>query len=88
MGLRLRALNQLARELLLAQASDWAFILKSQTHTGYAYRRPRDHMSRFTRLDDSVRRDTVDEGWLSDVESTDNLFPFLDYRVYAPANGS
>jgi len=87
-GLRRRALNQMARELLLAQSSDWAFILKSQTHTGYAYRRMRDHMSCFTRLDDSVRRDTVDEGWLSDVESTDNLFPFLDYRVYAPANGS
>ncbi|MBI3322596.1 MAG: DUF1957 domain-containing protein [Candidatus Omnitrophica bacterium] len=82
-GLRRRALNQMARELLLAQSSDWAFILKSQTHTGYAYRRMRDHMSRFTHLDDSVRRDTVDEGWLSEVESTDNLFPFLDYRVYA-----
>ena len=87
-GLRRRALNQMARELLLAQSSDWAFILKTQTHTAYAYRRLRDHLARFTHLDESDQRDTLDEGWLSDVESTDNLFPFLDYRVYAPADST
>ena len=82
-GVHRRALNQMARELLLAQSSDWAFIMKTQTHTGYAYRRTRDHLARFTRLYDSVRQDAIDEPWLADVESTDNLFPFLDYRVYA-----
>ena len=78
-----RALNQMGRELCLAQSSDWAFILKTQTHTGYAYRRLHDHMARFTRLDDSLRQRRIDEGWLSELESKDNLFPFLDYRVYA-----
>ena len=82
-GVHRRALNQMARELLLAQSSDWAFIMKTQTHTGYAYRRTRDHLARFTRLYDSVRQGAIDEPWLADVESTDNLFPFLDYRVYA-----
>ena len=78
-----RALNQMARELLLAQSSDWAFILKTQTHTAYAYRRFRDHLARFSALDDAVSRRAIDEAWLAQREATDNLFSFLDYRVYS-----
>ena len=81
--LTLRALNQMARELLLAQSSDWAFILKTQTHTAYAYRRFRDHLARFTALDDALRLQAIDEPWLAEREVTDNLFPFLDYHIYA-----
>jgi len=87
-GLRRRALNQLARELLLAQASDWAFILKGQTHTAYAYRRLHDHLSRFTHLYEAITRNAIDESWLAELEATDSLFPFLDYRIYAPSNGA
>ena len=82
-SLRRRLLNQMARELLLAQSSDWAFILKTQTHTAYAYRRLHDHMARFSALDDAVRMGSVDESWLAGVEARDHVFPFLDYRVYA-----
>src|SRR5262245_58884553 len=35
-GLIGRALNQAARELLLAQSSDWAFIMKTATAVKYA----------------------------------------------------
>jgi len=82
-ALRARALNQMARELLLAQSSDWAFILKTQTHTAYAYRRIQDHLARFTWLYDTLQRREIDESRLSAFEAKDNLFPFLDYRVYA-----
>jgi len=81
--LEARALNQLARELLLAQSSDWAFILKTQTHTTYAYRRLHDHLGRFSQLYDAVSQRRVDGDWLAGLEAKDNLFPFLDYRVYA-----
>ncbi len=83
--LRQRLLNQMARELLLAQASDWAFILKTQTHTAYAYRRLHSHLARFNHLYEAVRQPQPDEAVLSKLEATDNLFPFLDYRVYATA---
>jgi 1,4-alpha-glucan branching enzyme len=82
-GLRARALNQMARELLLAQSSDWAFILKTQTHTAYAYRRLQAHLARFLSLEDDVASGRLDEGRLADLEAKDNLFPFVDYRVYA-----
>lgn len=83
-GLRRRVLNQMAREVLLAQSSDWAFILKTQTHTAYAYRRLHDHVARFTHLYDALRPGQIDEGWLAGVESKDLVFPAIDYRVYAP----
>jgi len=81
--LRERILNQMGRELCLAQASDWAFILKTQTHTAYAYRRLHEHLGRFTRLYEALWPGRLDESWLAEVEARDNLFPFLDYRVYA-----
>jgi 1,4-alpha-glucan branching enzyme len=80
-----RALNQAARELLLAQSSDWAFIMKTGTMVDYAVRRTREHLLRFSRLYEQVKENRIDVGWLSMVESRDNLFPEIDYRVYRPA---
>jgi 1,4-alpha-glucan branching enzyme len=80
-----RALNQAARELLLAQSSDWAFIMKTGTMVDYAIRRTREHVMRFTRLHDQIRAGRIDETWLDRVESRDNIFPELDYRTYSPA---
>jgi 1,4-alpha-glucan branching enzyme len=86
-GVRLRALNQMARELLLAQSSDWAFIMKTGTMVEYAVRRTKEHVLRLFRLDDQIRNNRVDEGWLSFVEGRDNLFPDIDYRIYRPEDG-
>lgn len=77
-----RALNQLARELLLAQSSDWAFIMKSGTAVTYAVDRVKSHLSRFRRLAREIAAGQIDAAWLADVESRDNLFPEIDYRVY------
>ncbi|HNC43724.1 MAG TPA: DUF1957 domain-containing protein, partial [Acidobacteriota bacterium] len=81
-GLNLRALNQAARELLLAQSSDWAFIITNQTMVAYAVKRFRDHIHRFTKLYEFFTTDTIEEEWLAEVESRDNIFPEIDYRVY------
>jgi 1,4-alpha-glucan branching enzyme len=81
-GVTRRALNQAARELLLAQSSDWAFIIKTGTMVDYAVRRTREHLLRFTRLYDQLKAGGIDETWLASVESRDNLFPEIDYRVY------
>ena len=78
-----RALNQAARELLLAQSSDWAFIMKTGTHVSYAADRTVSHLGRFNRLHDEISGGRVDEGWLASVEARDNIFPEVDFRVYA-----
>jgi 1,4-alpha-glucan branching enzyme len=81
-GLLRRALDQALRELLLAQSSDWAFIMGTGTHVNYAVRRTKDHLLRFTRLYEDIKSDSLDEAWLSDIEYKDNIFPEIDYRVH------
>jgi len=81
-GLLKRSLNQALRELLLAQSSDWAFIMGTGTHTSYAIKRTKDHLLRFTRLYEDICASAIDEAWLSDIEYKDNLFPDIDYRVH------
>ncbi len=82
-GLMRRALNQAARELLLAQSSDWAFIMKTGSHVEYAVRRTKEHILRFTKLYEDIKANSIDEGWLSDIESKDNIFTDIDYSVYS-----
>ncbi len=81
--LRRRALNQAARELLLAQSSDWAFQIYQGTTVAYAARRFRAHIRRFNALADDIEGSTIDQTQLADYEARDNIFPELDYRIYA-----
>jgi 1,4-alpha-glucan branching enzyme len=80
-GLVRRALNQAARELLLAESSDWAFIITTATSVQYAKKRFSDHIHRFTRLYEMVKRNEIDEEWLTDVESRDTIFQEIDYTT-------
>ncbi|MDP4094163.1 MAG: DUF1957 domain-containing protein [Bacillota bacterium] len=82
-GIIRAALNQAARELLLAQSSDWAFIIKTGTMVQYAEKRTKDHIGRFTRLYHDIKENNIDTDWLKDIEYRDNIFPDMDYRVYA-----
>ena len=77
-----RVLRQLARELLLAQASDWAFLMKTKTAREYATKRTIDHIARFNRLHDQFAANEVDEKFLADCEWRDNLFPNVNWRYY------
>jgi 1,4-alpha-glucan branching enzyme len=82
-GFTQRALKQAARELLLAQSSDWAFIMKTGTTVPYAVKRTKDHILRFTRLYEMITRGQIDEPWLSSIEWRDNIFPDVNYHYWA-----
>jgi 1,4-alpha-glucan branching enzyme len=77
-----RALNQAARELLLAQSSDWAFQIFQGTTVEYATRRFRSHIRRFDALASDLERNYIDHERLTEIESRDNIFAELDYRIY------
>jgi 1,4-alpha-glucan branching enzyme len=81
--LQSRALKQAARELLLAQSSDWQFIMSTGTTVPYATRRFNEHIVRFTKLYDGLKDGKVDEPFLKQLEAQDNIFPDVDYRLYA-----
>ena len=80
--LQVRALNQAARELLLAQSSDWLFIITNNTMVDYAHRRIKDHIGRFTRLYNELNSGKIDRKFLSEIEEKDCVFPDIDYRIY------
>ena len=79
---RSRALNQACRNVLLAQASDWPFLMKARTSSEYAEKRLRDHLARFCYLEDALLKGGIDEGYLTALETLDNIFPNLDYRQF------
>ncbi|MCL6446930.1 MAG: DUF1957 domain-containing protein [Armatimonadetes bacterium] len=82
-GLEKRALNQAARELLLAQSSDWAFIMHAGTAVGYAGQRFKNHLANFNLLVDQVEKKQVEEELLIRLEQAAGIFPVLDYRIYS-----
>jgi 1,4-alpha-glucan branching enzyme len=72
-------LHQAGRELLLAQSSDWSFILRAGTTTQLARERIEKHLDRFWRLIDAIENDTeLSQIWLDGVQQEDSLFPQLD----------
>lgn len=81
--LQTRALNQAARELLLAQASDWAFIMKTGTMVEYAVKRTREHLWAFHLLFADLMEGDIDANWLAGREDHWRIFPEIDFRVYA-----
>ena len=77
-----RALNQCARELLLAQSSDWAFLISTGTAVDYSSKRTANHVGRFLALHDQILGNRLDMSYVAALEGYDNIFPFVDYRVY------
>jgi len=73
-ALRYRAINQAARELLLAESSDWPFIMKAGTMVAYAQKRLKQHLNRFYKLYHDLEKNFIDENWLKVIESRDNIF--------------
>ncbi|MEG6616484.1 1,4-alpha-glucan branching protein domain-containing protein [Peptococcaceae bacterium 1198_IL3148] len=82
-GLYYRGLNQAARELMLAQASDWAFIMHTGTTVDYAVKRTKQHISNFLQLYQMINHNNIDEGWLANLEYSNNIFPDMDYRSFS-----
>lgn len=82
-SLQERILNQAAREILLAEASDWPFIMYMGTTVSYATKRVKEHISNFNRIYNNFCRNEMDTEWITSIEKKNNLFPFIDYRIFA-----
>ncbi len=81
-GLVQRALNQAARELFLAQSSDWAFIMHTGTMVPYAEKRTREHLLNFLKIYEDLQNHRLSEPWLKEIEGKNNIFPQVDYQVF------
>ncbi|GFZ98128.1 hypothetical protein GCM10008018_50410 [Paenibacillus marchantiophytorum] len=82
-----RALNQAARELMLAQSSDWTFILDAQTVTDYAIHRIESHCANLHHLLhalDSAVADRELAELVIPLEKKSPFLPELHYRLFQP----
>jgi 1,4-alpha-glucan branching enzyme len=77
-------LNQAGRELLLAQSSDWSFILRAGTTTELARERIERHLGRFWQLLGAIDGEVeLPDGWLEAVRAEDALFPLINAADWA-----
>lgn len=82
-----RVLNQAARELMLAQTSDWPALLSAGLADDERAPRWRTYLSRFAQLAEMARRERLSHGdrfLLEQLEELDGPFPNLNYRMFAP----
>ncbi len=75
--------KQMLRELMLAQASDWPFIMRTGTSPAYAHKRVTDHLDRFWTLDAMRDDGRFDERVFAAISQADNIFPECRPEWYA-----
>jgi len=83
LGLEKRILNQMGRELLLAQSSDWPFIMKTGAFSSYAKKRVIEHLQNFYSLYYQLKRRHKNELFLRELEEKNNIFPDISYKVFS-----
>ncbi|MDR2149651.1 MAG: DUF1957 domain-containing protein [Spirochaetaceae bacterium] len=81
-GIKERTLNQAAREILLAQNSDWTKMLHRQEYTDYARRQVTDSLRNFTTIYEALGGSYLNMEWLTELERRHNIFPDINYRVF------
>jgi 1,4-alpha-glucan branching enzyme len=81
--LKVRLLNQLTRELLLAQSSDWAFLMTTNTAREYSVKRTSEHIENFNSLLEGFLSGSIDVPALEMAEQKNLIFEDLDFRVFA-----
>lgn len=83
-----RILTQLARELLLIEASDWPFLITTAAARDYAEARTKEHVATFDRLRTLLARaekgplPADDAAWLASIEARDSPFSTLDLKAW------
>jgi 1,4-alpha-glucan branching enzyme len=82
-----RVLTQAARELMLAQTSDWPALLSAGDTGDERAGRWRTYLARFAQLAELARRGSLDDAdryTLEQLEEQDGPFRSLNYRIFAP----
>ena len=85
-GLKERALNQAAREILLVLASDWSKLLCRQEGADYAKSKIESSLRNFTTIYEALGSNYISTEWLTQLEKRHNIFPNINYRVFRRKN--
>jgi 1,4-alpha-glucan branching enzyme len=81
-GIKEHALNQAAREIIIAQSSDWPSMLYNQDSTEYARNQAENALRNFTTIYEALGSNYISTEWLTTLERHHNIFPNINYRVF------
>ncbi|MDR0662776.1 MAG: DUF1957 domain-containing protein [Spirochaetaceae bacterium] len=87
-GIKERALNQAAREILLALSCDWQRLISTQNNTSlpkwknYAESALESHLKNFTTIYEALGSSYLSTRFLTDIERRNNIFPDINYGVF------
>ena len=79
---KIRALNQAVRELLVGESSACLSIITHGTMVEYAHQAIKERIGRFTKLYYQLKKGKIDEKFLDDIEEKDDIFPEINYQIY------
>ena len=82
-GLKARLLNLGAKEVLLAQGSDWPKMIQEGQLPDFAREQFKKNILAFTTVFDSLASNTVSTEWLTELEKEHPLFSWLNYRIFS-----
>ena len=82
-GLKVRTLNLAAKEALLAQSSDWPYMLNRRLFAEYADARIKEFILAFSTVFDSLGSNSISTEWLTAHEKKHPIFQSLNYRVFS-----
>lgn len=78
-----RILAQMAREIALFQASDWAFMIHNHSAEDFAKGQLHEYFENFTHLYEMFSAGSAtDIDFLSKIEAKDNIFPWMNESFY------
>ena len=80
--LKIRALNQSLRELLLLQSSDWYFNLTCHRVEEYSYKRIYAHIEKFNKLYWQLENNNIDKKYIEQLENEDKIFSKINFKDY------
>ncbi len=80
---RIRCVKQMTRELMLAQSSDWAFLMRNNAARPYAKKRTEDHFQNFDDIWQLFSGKPGSER-LAEIEKQNPIFENLNWDAYLP----
>jgi 1,4-alpha-glucan branching enzyme len=81
------AIDQLARELLLLQSSDWPYLVTTGQASAYAERRFTQHAERFDALAAMLESGAIAMPYVEDLWRRDKLFADIDVQDFRARQG-
>lgn len=82
-SLKERLLNMAAKQLLLAQSSEWSAMINEGKFPDLVERIFTEEILDFSRVFDALASNSVSTEWLTHCERENEIFPWLNYRIFS-----